>query len=217
VHNAAPIFIGFSTNDRFKCKENDMPVTGVITAAGRSSRMAPDHKLIMDIHGKTLIQRSLESLLPFCSKVIIVLGAYPQDILEALKDQEKIEFITNPNDHHDMFDSVKTGLSRCDSDQVLFLPGDCPFASPELIKRMLKTKGDVIVPAYKEKTGHPILLSQKAVVDILHDSHLHNLKQYLQQQPIVRVNTKAESILWDIDTHSDLHKARIYFAKMEGE
>lgn len=194
-----------------------MPVTGVITAAGRSSRMAPDHKLIMDIHGKTLIQRSLESLLPFCTKVIIVLGAYPQDILEALKDQNKVEFITNQNDHHDMFDSVKTGLSRCNTERVLFLPGDCPFASPELIKRMLKSEGDVIVPAYKDKTGHPILLSQSAVFELLHDPGLHNLKQYLQNHPINRVNTKAESILWDIDTHSDLHKARIYFAKLEGE
>jgi len=194
-----------------------MPVTGVITAAGRSSRMAPDHKLIMDIHGKTLIQRSLNSLLPFCSKVILVLGNYPEEILDALKDQDKVEFIVNPNDHHDMFDSVKTGLSHCESDRVLFLPGDCPYACEDVIQRMLMSDGDVVVPAYKDKIGHPILLSQKAVHEILKDSSLHHLKQYLLEHPLVRINTKTESVLWDIDTHSDLHKARIYFAKLEGE
>jgi molybdenum cofactor cytidylyltransferase len=170
----------------------------------------------MDIHGKTLILRSLNSLLPFCWKVIVVLGSYPEEILDALKNQDKVEFVVNQNDHHDMFDSVKTGLSHCETDRVLFLPGDCPYASEDLIQKMLMSEGDVVVPAYKDKTGHPILLSQKAIQEILKDSSLHHLKQYLLEHPVVKINTKTESVLWDIDTHSDLHKARIYFAKLEG-
>jgi len=196
-------------------KENDMPVTGVITAAGRSSRMAPDHKLIMELHGKTLIRRSLESLLPFCDKIIIVVGANASAIEKETK-HDKVIRVKNEDDLNDMFSSVKTGL-RQSTGRVLFLPGDCPFSPPDLIQRMLAANGDLIVAAYKGKTGHPILLSETAVQAILNDSTLHHLKQYLQTHPLTLVNATSESVLWDIDTHSDLHKAQVYFAKLEGE
>lgn len=192
-----------------------MPVTGVITAAGRSSRMAPDHKLIMDIHGKTLIRRSLDSLLPFCEKVIIVVGSNAMAIEKETKD-EKVKLVRNQDDLNDMFSSVKTGLRQAVG-RVLFLPGDCPFSPPDLIQRMLVAQGEVIVASYKGKTGHPILLSEKTVQAILNDPTLHHLKQYLQSHPLTMVNANTESVLWDIDTHSDLHKAQVYFAKLEGE
>jgi len=193
-----------------------MPVTGVITAAGRSSRMAPDHKLIMDIQGKTLIQRSLESLLPFCDKIIIVTGANHQAIGKALASYPNIQLIKNPNPNEGMFSSVKTGLSQSLNGPVLFLPGDCPFTPEDLIGRMLKESGDVIAASYKGKTGHPLLLSEKAVREILTDDSVLNLKQYLQTKTVIAVNSSSDVILWDIDTHSDLYKARIYFEKIEG-
>lgn len=193
-----------------------MPVTGVITAAGRSSRMAPDHKLIMDIQGKTLIQRSLESLLPFCEKIIIVTGANHADLEKVLSAIPKVQLIRNPNPNEGMFSSVKTGLNQVLSGSVLFLPGDCPFTPQDLIYRMLKESGDIVAASFKGKRGHPLLFSEKAVHEILCDNHLLNLKQYLQNKTIITVNASTEVILWDIDTHSDLHKARIYFEKIEG-
>lgn len=193
-----------------------MPVTGVITAAGRSSRMAPDHKLIMDIHGKTLIQRSLESLLPFCEKIIIVTGSNHQDITYAMSAFENVRLIKNPKPNEGMFSSVKIGLNQAKDTSVLFLPGDCPFTPADLIERMLKETGDIVVASYKGKIGHPLLLSGKAVNEILGDDSLLNLKQYLKSKTLIAVNASSEVVLWDIDTHSDLHKARVYFEKIEG-
>jgi len=192
-----------------------MPVTGVITAAGRSSRMAPDHKLIMDIHGKTLIQRSLESLLPFCENIIIVTGTNHQDISQAVSSVSNIKLIKNPNPTKGMFSSIKVGLSQSINNPVLFLPGDCPFTPPDLIERMLKENGDIVAASYKGKIGHPILLSEKAVNEILEDEKCLNLKQVLKTKTVVAVNASSEVVLWDIDTHSDLHRARVYFEKME--
>lgn len=194
-----------------------MPTTGVITAAGRSSRMAPDHKLVMDLHGKPLIVRSLESLLPFCESVIIVIGAYPQEIIEATQGFPQVRLVHNHEDHIDLYSSVKTGLREVGHGDVLFLPGDCPFSRPDLIRKMIASEGDVIVPSYKGKTGHPVLFSEKAVHEILSDHTLLNLRQYLKKKPLTLVNSKDETILWDIDTHSDLHKARLFFEKLEGE
>ena len=192
-----------------------MPVTGVITAAGRSSRMAPHHKLIMDLNGKTLIQRSLESLLPFCEKIIIVTGT--QDLGDFVAAYTNVQLIQNRHPNEGMFSSVKIGLSQASDGPVLFLPGDCPFTPPELIRRMLKESGDVIAAAYKGKIGHPLLLSEKAVREILSDETLLNLKQYCQMKTVVLVNSPTDVVLWDIDTPSDLHKARIYFEKIEGD
>ena len=192
-----------------------MPVTGVIIAAGRSSRMAPDHKLIMDIQGKTLIQRSLESLLPFCEKIIIVTGSNHQEIAKAVSSVIHVQLIKNPNPNEGMFSSVKVGLSHTIGTPVLFLLGDCPFTPPDLIERMLKESADIVAASYKGKIGNPILLSEKAVKEILEDETFLNLKQVLKTKAVVAVNASSEVILWDIDTHSDLHRARVYFEKME--
>ena len=43
-----------------------MKTEGVILAAGRSSRMAGNSKMTMDLGGRTVIQRSIDSLGPFC-------------------------------------------------------------------------------------------------------------------------------------------------------
>ena len=57
-----------------------MPIEGVIIAAGKSSRMEPQHKLTMELQGKTVIERSIGSMRPFCTRIIVVTGFHEDKI-----------------------------------------------------------------------------------------------------------------------------------------
>lgn len=44
---------------------------GLIAGAGKSQRTGPYYKMELDFDGKTLLEKCLESMLPFCSRVLI--------------------------------------------------------------------------------------------------------------------------------------------------
>ena len=193
----------------------EMSITGIIVAAGKSSRMAPDHKMIMKLNGKTLIERSIDSLLPFCERIIVVTGAFQQEIIENLMGKEKVEFIHNFEFEEGMFSSLKTGLKGAPGDRILFLPGDCPFAEDTVIEKMIDIEDDIVVPAYQGKIGHPVLFSSSVAEELLAESHFLTLREFIRYSDPTLVNVECEGILWDIDTPEDYARAEQYFHSKE--
>jgi len=188
-----------------------MRISGIITAAGLSSRMAPDHKLVMDINGQTLIQRSVESLQAFCDQIIVVTGAYPHEIHEALKHKPNIEFVHNPDYLTGMFSSVKTGLNFSRGDRAFILPGDCPYTTYEVCSRLLMTEGEIVIPTFDNHFGHPILLQKDVINELLKNQSFTTLRDFIDSRIVTLVPVNDEKILWDIDTQEDIRKARHHF------
>jgi len=194
-----------------------MSITGIIVAAGKSSRMAPDHKMIMKLNGKTLIERSVDSLLPFCDRIIVVTGAFHHEIMESLNGKEKVEYIHNSEFEEGMFSSLKTGLKGAPGDRILFLPGDCPFAEDTVIEEMIDIQDDIVVPEYHGKIGQPVLFSSSVAEELLTESHFLTLREFIRYSDPTLVNVECEEILWDIDTPEDYERAERFFCiKEEG-
>lgn len=175
--------------------------------------MAPDHKLVMDIDGQTLIQRSVESLQVFCDQIIVVTGAYPQEIHEALKHKSNIEYVHNPDYLTGMFSSVKAGLDAAQGDRVFILPGDCPYTTSEICTRMLMTEGEIVIPTFHNRYGHPILLQQDVIEELLRNQSFTTLRDFIDSREVTLVPVDDERILWDIDTQEDIFKARHHFQR----
>ncbi len=192
-----------------------MSITGIIVAAGKSSRMAPNHKMIMKLNGKTLIERSVNSLLPFCDRIIVVTGAFHQEITESLNGKEKVEFFHNPDFKEGMFSSLKIGLRASTSERILFLPGDCPFMDENVIEEMIEIQDDIVVPVNQGKIGHPVLFSSAVAEELLTESHFLTLREFIRYSDPTLVNVECESILWDIDTPEDYERAERYFCNKE--
>jgi len=192
-----------------------MRIEGVIIAAGKSSRMAPHFKPVMDLHGKTLIERSIDSMLPFCAKIVVVTGYQEDHLHKVLSSYDNLELIKNEAYEDGMFSSLKVGLSRVEGDRIFFLPGDCPFADEQVFRKMLETDAEVIVPAYQGNLGHPVLFSKRSILHLLKNNRYMTLKEFIDEKELKIIEVDCPGVAWDVDTPEDYLKALKYFEGKE--
>ena len=192
-----------------------MGMEGVILAAGKSSRMAGNSKMTMDLNGRTVIERSIDSLSPFCSRIIVVTGFHSEAVRESAGHCRDVIFVHNPDCEKGMFSSLRMGLRDTEGERVFILPGDCPFITHEVCEKLLQCKGDIVLPAYQGKNGHPVLLNRRAIEDLLADDRCQSLQEYISSNKAEIIAVDRPEIIWDIDTPEDYAKAVDYFQAKE--
>jgi len=190
-------------------------IEGLILAAGKSSRMYPAYKMILDLGGKPLIQRTIDSLSPFCARIFVVIGYHAEHIREFIPQSDNIVTVFNPEYEFGMLSSLKAGLRKTTADRVLFLPGDCPFVPARVFAKLLDSEGELILPVFDQKPGHPVLFSGFARQKLLDDEEVHSLAEFCARNETIRIDVGDPEILWDIDTSDDLASALIRFESHE--
>jgi len=179
-----------------------MDIEGIVLAAGFSSRMGK-FKMEMLLEGKTLIERSVGSLDKVCSKIIVVAGYKIKRIKEILRDHKKVEVVFNKEFEKGMFSSVKIGISQIKTEKFFLLPGDIPFVGQDVFKKLLSQKGDIIIPVFKGRKGHPVLINSSLIDEILEEPENSNLKLFINKKGFTTVAVQDKAILIDIDTEED--------------
>jgi molybdenum cofactor cytidylyltransferase len=178
---------------------------GIILAAGRSSR-AKTNKMMLDVDGIPVIRHAVKGMMPFVRHISVVTGYDATPIVDAL---EGIDFVTCVhNDDYDqgMFSSVRTGLKGVDED-VFILPGDCPFVSPDVYEALLEADGDIRVPAFKGRKGHPLFIKGHLAKEVVRMPEDATLKTFRDMHPVTVVETQDPFVLSDIDTIEDFEAA----------
>ncbi|MGE5496872.1 MAG: nucleotidyltransferase family protein, partial [Syntrophothermus sp.] len=151
---------------------------GIILAAGLSSRMN-SWKPELIIGSIPLVVHAVKSLLPFCSRIIVV-GGFQYNRLEKIitdhttmlfSGKDQIVVAENKDYEKGMFSSVQKAVSFISNDYagVFLLPGDMPFVRSStaemLIKEYESGEAEVVIPAVriagedKLRKGHPVIFS----------------------------------------------------------
>ncbi|WP_409229294.1 nucleotidyltransferase family protein [Gudongella sp. SC589] len=193
-----------------------MEVEGVVIAAGKSLRMSPNHKLLLDLDGRTVIWRCIESLYEFCSRIIVVTGHNPQLITQSIGYIEKVEFVHNEGHEDGMFSSIKTGLLAARGDRIFCMPADCPFVGREVFLKLLSVWDDIVIPSFCGVQGHPVLLSMEEAKRIREDLTFVSLDEYIGGNRFSVVQVDDPGVLWDIDTPENYVAALRYLRKIGG-
>lgn len=179
-----------------------MGTEGVILAAGLSSR-AKTYKMTLKVGEKTVIERVIDSMLGICSRIIVV-GGYKIENLEPILDKYKnVELVFNENFMEGMFSSVKKGISAVREDKFFFTPGDYPLINEEVCKQLLSAKGDIIIPTFNGRKGHPILMKTFLAKEVLQEGKYSNLREFINNKEAIQVPVKSQGILFDVDTIDD--------------
>ena len=184
-----------------------MQIGALIVAAGMSSRMG-QFKPMLNIGSISVAQRVIATLSQSgVSKIVMVTG-YNATILERHLSGNGIIFLRN--DHYEttqMFDSVKIGLryllDKCD--KVLFTPVDVPLFTSRTVKTILDSGAPLACPMCEGRQGHPILIDNALIPEILNDCGEMGLKGAMDRcsMPLRRIDVDDPGTIHDADTPED--------------
>ncbi len=137
-------------------------VAGVILAAGAASRMGQP-KLLLPWKGEALIRHAARTALAAgLDPVVIVTGANAEAMAAALVGLD-VQIVTNPDWQAGQSTSVRTGVQALpdQTEAVIFLLGDQPFVTPELLQALVATysqdKPVILAPTVGGKRTNPVL------------------------------------------------------------
>lgn len=179
-----------------------MKIEGIVLAAGLSKR-AGTYKMELKFGEKTLIEKSIEGMYDLCSRIIVVGGYRIERVISILNKYEKVEVVFNKDYEKGMFSSIKEGMKHVKEEKFFFLPGDYPFIDKKVYKKMLSISGDIIIPTYKEKKGHPVLLKSIFIKEILNECKYATFREFIYHNKPTFVEVDEDGILIDIDTMED--------------
>lgn len=193
-----------------------MRIGAVIVAAGMSRRMQ-DFKQLMKIGELTMAERVVTTITQAGVNDIVVVTGYRAEEVEAELSKFGVAFVRNEDyQNTQMFESAKLGLNYLlgTCDRVLFTPVDIPFFSIDTVKRLLDEEGDILIPVYEGRGGHPICFSASLIPGILEYNGERGLKgaiDSLRSQCVFKlVETDDPGMIMDADTKEDFKNLKEY-------
>lgn len=139
-------------------------MSGVILAAGTSSRLGQP-KQLLDLFGEPLLRRTvMNAIASSLDEVVLVLGSRAEEIGAAVSDLGQ-RTVINPDFATGQGSSLVAGLRAVDarSRGALFLLGDEPQVSSEIINTLVVAfrTGDALIvqPTYGGVPANPVFIS----------------------------------------------------------
>ncbi len=182
-----------------------MKVEAVILAAGTSSRM-PEWKMALPLGPKRVIEWTVSAFLEVAQRVLVV-GGYRFEELRQLLASYPVELVYNRAYREGgMFSSVKTGLQHVGSKThwVFLHPADHPLVQVKTLHLLLQSRGVLVVPTYRGRKGHPLLIRGALVPEILAWPDTETLRTFVRSRPMTLVETADPGVVLDLDEPQDL-------------
>jgi molybdenum cofactor cytidylyltransferase len=188
---------------------------GVILAAGRGRRMGRTKQLVewpAAGEPKSLVAAAYDAIRPICDDMVVIFGHEADAVVAALAGRSFHRASSDPD--APMFESIRAGLRAAQSidrdASVLLQPGDHPEVAAGTLATLadwsLKGSVQAIIPEYRGRGGHPVLIPP-AVADVLVAAACPSgLGDFWRANPelCIRVPVEDPAIVRDIDAAADL-------------
>jgi molybdenum cofactor cytidylyltransferase len=186
-------------------------ISAVVLAAGQSKRMG-QQKMLLPWGNITVIEKVIETLLNSgIDDIHIVVGGSYKQIIKILREYQ-LEFIINKNYRNgEMLTSLKLGIKSLhnDTEAALIVLGDQPQIESSIVQAILNrfksSHNPIVVPSYKMKRGHPLLISRQLWKSLLMLNTPMTLRDFLDENSklIDYLIVNNSSVIQDLDTPDD--------------
>lgn len=140
-----------------------------------------------------------------CENIIVVINSRIKQILQEINFQtfENVQFAINLRPELGRFSSIKKGFELNTFGYSFISNIDNPFIDQTLLAQIFKNRnaGDFIVPSFKGRGGHPILLNSKIKQKIKSEKQNDlNLRIFLSNFKKFKLEQNNEKVLLNINT-----------------
>ena len=189
----------------------------IVLTAGYSSRVNA-FKMTLPLGEMTVLEHTISKFDGLCGRVIVVAGFQAELIQKEMAKIScknaysfQIKFVYNENFNQGMFTSIQKGVSEVKAPTFFITPGDCPLVKRETVQLIAEHKGNVVIPSFNHKGGHPIKLSGEVKQKILETHPESNLRTVLSGFEKEYLNVDDPGVMMDVDTLVDYQKAIEYY------
>lgn len=192
-------------------------ISAIILASGYSRRMGAN-KLLLKYKGKTLVQRTIDTIQK-CGFSEVIVVAREQEIIE-IGNKNDIKVIKNENADKGISESIKLGVVHAEETEgYMFFTADQPFLDMDtvkgLIQKFIENPDYIIVPRCEGRRGNPVIFPHRLKEDFL---QLQGdvggkviINKYLNKVKFLEIQDSTR--LFDIDTNENYE----YILKLEGK
>jgi molybdenum cofactor cytidylyltransferase len=142
-------------------------IAALVLAAGTSSRMEGRNKLLCEVGGMTMIERTVRAALDSrCTQVVVVTGWQAQQVeaaLDSLVESRPVMVVRNPQYATGLSSSLRCAVATLPEtlDAALVLLADMPWIGAAHIDRVIEAFDPrapaIIAPFRGGQRGHPVL------------------------------------------------------------
>ncbi len=192
-------------------------IAALILAAGRSSRMAPANKLLVEIDGQAMVARAVDTAMRSqATAVVAVLGNDASRVRQVLAGRD-VTIVENAKFADGLSTSLQVGLAALpsDIDGVLIMLGDMPRVTSHHLDRLIAAFNPVegraiCVPTHRAKRGNPILWESRFITEMKGLSGDQGARSLLgpHADQVCEVEMSDDGVLLDIDTPAALAMLR---------
>jgi CTP:molybdopterin cytidylyltransferase MocA len=190
-------------------------VGAVLLAAGQGQRMGNIPKSLIELGGVPLINRQLIALSGGgVDEVVVVTGFYHEQI-EPLVEQFPVRVVRNPHPEEGQASSVRLGIEALGEafDAVIMALADQPLINAEDVAQLIaafkkRPSGEILMPVVAGQRGNPIILSGKALKDILESGKNMVCRKFMDQNPslVHHFETPNQHFVLDLDEPKDIEQ-----------
>lgn len=188
-------------------------LSAILLAAGSSTRMAPDNKLLLPWQDKPIVWHTVKHLLAAdISDILVVTGHEPAAITTALHSLP-VRFLHNPEHTHGLTTSIQTGIRNAHGEGYMICLADMALITAQeyiLLKKAFEHQYPrdiqcIILPEYQGQTGNPVIFSSSYREALLSLSEKEGGRSLVRAHPghHCRVSMPTNHVLRDLDTPGD--------------
>jgi len=190
---------------------SDIPV--LILAAGAGKIMGMPKALVQIPNtDKSFLAAQVEKLSAFsCLSLNVVVGASGKQVISLVKNNRlPVHIVENLNWEDGQFSSLFVGLKQVfkNSEWVLVLPVDSLGVKHSTFEKLLFCKDkifDALIPTFKGRRGHPVLLSNQFCKKcLLLNPKNSRLDAMLREALVLEVEVDDSGIRHNVNTKEDL-------------
>jgi molybdenum cofactor cytidylyltransferase len=191
-------------------------VAAVVLAAGRSTRMGAENKLLAGIGGRPMVRRVAEAALASRARpVLAVTGHMAAEVGTALAGLD-VMLVPNPDYASGLASSLKAGIRAVPADcaGAVILLGDMPLIYPGQINALLQafagTPDAIVVPVHEGRQGNPVIWPRRLFSELLQLDGDAGAKRLIAMHgdEVREIDLTSDAIFADVDTPDALARAR---------
>lgn len=195
-------------------EEADTPpfVSAIVLAAGESTRMGAQNKLLLPVQGRLMIARVVESVIAAKIQEVVVVVGHEAAQIEMALSSFSVKMVHNPSYQQGMSTSIHAGVQAafasadgymiCLSDQPFIEPGEYSLLAEAFRAAYVRDEKAIVVPWHGSRRGNPVVLSSAYKTAIMAHQGLIGCRSIVQDHPdhVTVFEMPTDHILRDIDT-----------------